>query len=761
MSGNDFGAQNMWFDDNEWFDKRVVYAPINDKGDKVIDWITTENSGLIKLASAGKTTYHRKIAQYIQEKARPRPGWACCVISALGSYEVWGQNVNGDRFPRIMFQEGQHKTYERCGLPFKHHLNKPYAHTTKIPLGNGQFLEEHHAPHPVYGERVTLAEFNPIMDRVELIVWYDLSKDTNLLSDLSTGAVGVSMGMKTPFDTCTIRGCGNVAKDPSKYCIHSHPELRKKYGYFPGYTFPDGQQIGRWNRYARFFDISRVFIPAWEPGRIMEKVASDNRVGGKYWNIPIHFHENSAILATKIASTEKTADIVKTITPQMQSNPRAATTEFLSNAAKVQESFEPALPSSLLNRLAERFDLKNIVSTMSTLGVVPRPREFQRMVLIKVGKKQLADELEKEACVFTIFEPRLPQDPSLIAIRPELCLEKIANELAPYMQSRSCIRPILMARLEKIAMNVTATNQNYNVSVPPQKNKDRRWSKEIALTMAGIGGLYALLRGALAGGKPISIEGKPVMPTMAELGLESMPPGTKVENSLEHFMESSPVIKMLVLAAIGGSALTAMKKLNENHIVGNYDQPPGSPLVDYNLDYRRGLQNLNASPMTKVGWDAKNTLSMLRGPEARTTGKTLKRALIGVPAAYMIAGTMEAARAADPYADQRPEGTVHKILRQDPELGAIGFTFLPHIKDLGMGLIKKASLGEDVRDFGIMGVLGASNPMLGVAGGVADALMFNAVTKAAEKIGERLAKRAKQAQPNPKNMFGLKPISTL
>jgi len=696
-------------DTSAWMTKKLIFPPINEQGDQVVDWITTENSGLVKTAAAGKTTYHKRIQDYI-ERVKPRKDMACCVISALGSYETWGQNVNGDRFPRIMFVEGQHKTYERNGFPYKHHLNKP------------------HLGHKQYGERVTLAEFNDKMDRVELIVWYDLSRDTNLLDDIESGNVGVSMGMKTPYDECTIKGCGNKAKTPRDYCAHAHPEKGLSYGYRMGMILPDGQQIGRWNRYANFFDISRVLIPAWKPGRILEKVASQNQ---RFWNINPEFMRPSAELA-KEAQIKK-AEMYKTV-PGLDEQKNKKAVEFLNMAQDIQ-SCEPEIPRGTIHRIAEKAPLKNIISTMLGLGVVPKPKEFQRIVLVKTGQAKLADHFEKIGCVFTDYPEGGCSNPDLIDIAPEFFSEKIACELEPYLKDRSCLRPFLFDRMEKMAsQNLLLPKQN----LIGRKTEKRNLGSEALKTMAGIGGLFALMRGGITGA-PLKYKEKTMMPLLKDI--PNAKPGFKIEKTFEKMFGTNPLIKMMVLAAVGKGAITAWQKMNTDKPLTNYDQPLDTPpLVRYNDNYLDDLARRNETPFVKLGgWNPSKIVSMFKGPEARTFGKTFTRAAIGLPAAYMLAGVLQNKMNRDPYA-QASEGSIGGFLRKHPGIAATAFTFHPHAIDIAKGLIKKASVASDVKDWAIFGAMEQGNPMTNISGGVVDALLINAVSKAYKAVKNRVNK---------------------
>ena len=168
-------------------------------------------------------------------------------INALGAADYWGMNANGDVFPEEQLL-GSYKTFEQYGNFYKHHLNKP-------SIG-----------HKKYG-KVLFAYYNPTMHRVELIaeVWKGAAPD--IVADVADGKdVAVSMAIKVPYDKCTVKGCGNIAKTRGQYCSHGKTMLTK--------VLDDGQQVGRINPNGKFFDISKVFRPADRTGYVLRKVAS-------------------------------------------------------------------------------------------------------------------------------------------------------------------------------------------------------------------------------------------------------------------------------------------------------------------------------------------------------------------------------------------------------------------------------------------------------------------------------------------------------
>ena len=119
-----------------------------------------------------------RVEHYIRT-AKPVPGKSQLLIDALGAGEYWGSNVNGDWFAEATLRhpgkDYGYETFEHYAYPFKHHVNKD--------------------PKAAYGERVTLAEYDPHMHRVLLIVTVDDQKCRDILEDLENGKYwDVSMG---------------------------------------------------------------------------------------------------------------------------------------------------------------------------------------------------------------------------------------------------------------------------------------------------------------------------------------------------------------------------------------------------------------------------------------------------------------------------------------------------------------------------------------------------------------------------------------
>jgi hypothetical protein len=170
-------------------DKLLTFPGKSDRGifTYVID---AERSYLEKTAAA----YHPTISAYINN-AKTIKGKTQILLTALGAYEYWGANVNGDAFfETALAHEGQdygYKTFET------------YAHVNKDP-------------NAAYGD-VSLSVYNPVFHRVELIVLLDNAKAADIVTGIESGEYpDWSMGCRVPFDVCM--NCGNKAPTRKQYC---------------------------------------------------------------------------------------------------------------------------------------------------------------------------------------------------------------------------------------------------------------------------------------------------------------------------------------------------------------------------------------------------------------------------------------------------------------------------------------------------------------------------------------------------------------
>jgi hypothetical protein len=429
------------------------------------------------------------VVQYI-ENLNPSNSSSYVLVNAMGATEFYGSNINGDAFtevslihrpddwrddPVIDKIKGKEWPYGFPTFydahPFAHHRNKD--------------------PKRAFGE-VELAAWNDHMHRVELVCRVDKDKceefgGVPVWDRIKAGQFpDVSMGCKVPFDTCSI--CldwklyheAQATFDPKKHkhpgqaILEFHKKLKEKNGKgIRGLSitradycehaakqmsriFADGRKVWVYNDYPRFFDISFVFIGADKTAKMMLKIAE----GGVVYSI----------LSAKIAEDMGYMDLWHPESSTREQLEKAASAEdmwfkmaFLGKSAKFKESeiikdvvpdqfkgkaialatgSEKDLPKDLLDDMASGSPLEKILSTTGGLGMVLRPREFQRVVLVQIGRKDLADDFEKKNITFPKTDEK-----THMPMGPEFFSKMLAALLKPFFEGRSALGPALEHRL--------------------------------------------------------------------------------------------------------------------------------------------------------------------------------------------------------------------------------------------------------------------------------------------------------------------------
>jgi hypothetical protein len=436
-----------------------------------------------------------EVAAYIAS-LRPRPDAQYVLVNAMGASEWWGSNINGDAFPEASLI---HTPDDWTGNPLIDKIRArdwPYGYPTfyfAYPYAHHRNKDSTRA----FGE-VELAAWHPRMKRVELVVRVDEEKcqkfgGVGVWDKLKAGQhPDVSMGCKVPYDTCSIcldwdtyrRAQGMFSpgrdKSPGDAVLRYHKELQRRNGKgIRGVSItradycehakksmnrilPDGRKVFVYNDYPKFFDISFVFIGADKTAKVMMKIAGEGSRG--FWHIG-----SSAELAEKLGYADGDDILLPELAPEgtvqlkTASSPEAALkfaflgkqaknkdaeiikdvvpSQFAGKAVPVLTSSEADLPRDVLDALGSS-PLEHALSTPSGLGMVLRPREFQRIILIQMGHRPLADRLESEGTVFPKSEDRLD-----VPMGPSFFSPLLAHLLAPLMASRSALGPAIEKRV--------------------------------------------------------------------------------------------------------------------------------------------------------------------------------------------------------------------------------------------------------------------------------------------------------------------------
>jgi len=144
----------------------------------------------------------------------------------------------------------------------------------------------------------------------------------------------------------------------------------------------------------------------------------------------------------KIASHLKWADIIKRVGPD----------KAVGRVAPALSESEPSLPPELLNEMGD-CGLEGALATPTSMGMVLKPEEFQRIALAAMGKTDLADSLDNDSAVFK------PVDGECAPCSPlslDHSLEGLLDKLLPFLRDKSYFGPPLKRRIVRITIAAPA-----------------------------------------------------------------------------------------------------------------------------------------------------------------------------------------------------------------------------------------------------------------------------------------------------------------
>lgn len=418
-----------------------------------------------------------QVREYI-DRLKPDPNSIYALVNALGAFEFWSSNINGDAFEEeMLIHRGPvwgYETFLHYARPFMHHANK--------------------GPNARAFGAVELSCWHDHMKRVELVVRLDRDAAEQVgahkvIDKIDQGQLpDTSMGCKVPYDLCSIttdwklyrealKGF-DAARDrhPGMAVLRYHKTVRP----IPGVSItrndysdylkfqmnkilPDGRKVCAFNPFPRFFDISFVFIGADKTSKMMAKLASrayvvvpSSYVAESYGYGPIsstndqpathkEFEKAASISGArqmlrafkKRASQRKRAEITKEIVPS----------QFGSKAVPILEDSEKELPKETLDHMGG-CPMSQALSTPTMLGITLKPREFQRITLCRMGHGDMADKLDS---LGKVFRPTDDIDRS-IPMGPEFISELIGKLLKGAVEDRSALGPVLKRRLIRITI---------------------------------------------------------------------------------------------------------------------------------------------------------------------------------------------------------------------------------------------------------------------------------------------------------------------
>lgn len=352
---------------------------------------------------------------------KPDPAFMYLQVIAMGAGEFYGCNKNGDYFPEkslIMY----HHTFEQNAKIFKEHNNKKDS--------------------PDYG-RVAKSWYNPVMHRVELILAVDRKKAPDVITRMERGEhPEVSMGCRVPHDVCSI--CGNKAAKKNEYCEHIRFENKRVY--------PDGRQVYMLNIQPTFFDISFVFRRADKIAFTLRKVA----------------HEFGSLEHVfDIEEETKTASVNKQV--PADAVVKVLNTGMFNTLDKLDEA-EPDLPPALLDRIALRHSLPDILTSFMHNLVPMKPREVTRVIIIQNGLPM--DSYEQ--VLGGVLSARRDQPTEFGKYQSE-----IGNLLEKFLPHRSSYGPFVVRRVLSLGLHKQANDDIFTAPYRDAPYYDPAFANEL------------------------------------------------------------------------------------------------------------------------------------------------------------------------------------------------------------------------------------------------------------------------------------------
>jgi hypothetical protein len=481
---------------------------------------------------AGERRLHSDVQAWL-EGYQPMEGHVAFLIDALGS-DSYGANINGDIFPADhLGHPGDYgyKTFEKFAYPYFHHINK-----------GEQFS---------YGPKVKLATWLEDMERVQLVAWWSRERCGDLIPRLLDGELlDVSMGCRVPYDVCTY--CGKKARKRSEYCDHLRLMMRT--------LMENGIRVGALNYFPKFFDISFVrrgaekcskfLMPLGVPfTSMLSKAASVNLPdvcrhlpSAELWEKVASAIGEDKMAEDKAAAIGKDADIDKEISSNLNSpDPETVKgTEVALEGMRRLRHCEHDLPRDLMDEVAEKHPLRSILATLMGARIMPKPREFQRIVLVSMGNKGLADQMESKGQVFDEHMQLSDEDKAPYRdhcnCTPRDVSPDIFKSLAPLLEARS-------GYTEPLTRRAIVIIKRAQMGMPPIFEEEKRNPIPVGALALGLAAFHGAFKDRASSGG------------IAEMGMAA---------------KRNPVI-LAILAAMGVAAVEAHRQisLTDSHPFGS------------------------------------------------------------------------------------------------------------------------------------------------------------------------------------------------
>lgn len=552
------------------------------------------------------------------KNVQPQAGKSIVLVLAMGAYETYGLNRNGDGFNEHPYRLGLKTT---CG--------HRQCEGTSAWVARGELLTDHYKSFEEHGKiyrhhqnkdpskasgDVIKAFWNPQMHRVELLLGIDNKKAPDLVSRIADGEYpAVSMGCKIKYDVCTI--CGHRAPTRADYCDHLKFSMRQ--------VMPSGLQAGALNPSPRFFDISFVIKPADQTGFMMKKVAEH----GITVLSSAELGEQADLIDEKRAAIRKLSEIEKFVTGQTAradvSPALAAVRDPLSRVARGM----PVMDDGTLEQLAE-YPIQQTFSTLAAGGVQPTTAEIIKLLArrTKPGAKVPENVLDAATFIQPLLTEFLAEHPEVLEhllstgaldLGAEHVEPVIAQKAEQYLEKRSTITEYLMRKIpqeyreperpltDTLTVRDPMTGQLYRTTRGAAQQADDRIAKQELAKMVGGATLLAAGHRVAANALPPTL--RPLSAGIAALaGLQFLRPDYGPRYMTDEGMTipvSTELVKMNSAVSVGLPMLTTAgivtglahdyeSRLNR----GDYVHDPGAPI------YKRAYDQLSRMAFEHPGY---------------------------------------------------------------------------------------------------------------------------------------------------------------
>ena len=157
---------------------------------------------------------------------------------------------------------------------------------------------------------------------------------------------------------------------------------------------------------------------------------------------------------------------------------------------------EPMLPQSFLDSMSA-MPINDIFGTMFGMGIMPKPAEVQRIIIVKAGGKEIANELDNTNQIFDY------KDNSSVCpcrLNGSNFSDTLSKALMPYLEKRSCFAPFLQKRIseeiEKKAFYSSTQGNDYWLESNPDTSSPVKSSNISPVTkaLAGLAAIYTGLK---------------------------------------------------------------------------------------------------------------------------------------------------------------------------------------------------------------------------------------------------------------------------